>query len=160
MEKLYKINQIEQTFSSFLSERTFCQASRSWGAKSAYFSCKMTQICMTLEMSVILSFASTIALATSLMYFVRLSTWISFTILSFWASVKFLSFLTNAVFFLMLESSLEKWDSSGRFCIAEWILFLSWALAANWVLISAIASSTAFCSKEKCYITVLKVYFE
>lgn len=132
------------TFSSFFKERTFCHASRIWGAKSTYFSWRTTHTCRMLAISVIFNFASTIALATSLMYLVRFSVLMSFKMLSFWASVKFLSFLTNAVFFLMLESNFEKWDSSGRFWIVAWILLRSFALWVKCPSISAIASLKFF----------------
>lgn len=117
--------QVLIAFSSFFRDNTFCHASRSWGEKSVYFSWRTTQTCIMLEMSVIFSFASTMAFATSLMYLVKFNVVISLRMPSFWASVKFLSFLTNAVFFLILESNFEKWDSSGRFWMAVWILWRS-----------------------------------
>ncbi len=74
-------------------------------------------ISMIAGKSFILSFASTIAAATSPMYFVRFREFISFMMASFWTSEKLFIFLTNAVFFFSDESSLWKNESSKKLAI-------------------------------------------
>ena len=85
----YKITKITNalTRSSFLTDRNLCQFSKRCDENSAYIWCRELHSSTAAITSVILSLASTMADAASLMYFVKLSVDISFSKESSWLHV-------------------------------------------------------------------------
>lgn len=89
VKRKIKLPFLTQTFSSFFGVRTFCQFSKSVGAKSWSRWCRSEHRWTAVDMSDIFSLVSTTACATSLTYFVRFRLWRSFTRESCWLSVRF-----------------------------------------------------------------------
>lgn len=118
------------TFSVFCCENTFFQASKRRLEKSEYRRCMKEQRRSINGMSVIFTLGSVMAVATSATYFDKFSPSKSFKSDSLELSVKFRQrkegyevqqhtiFFTNAVFFLRVESFLEKNRSSGQLLTA------------------------------------------